>query len=374
MVPQFVSGSPLLEALWAAGIMLVFALGAWLIFLGMRLFHNRLKKKGRETLSSQLLVSFYRPVVLLVISQGLILALSSITYLETWRPALGTISIAVVIVLVTYSIARSGSVLLVWLLRSRSVRRKASVDEGLIRFFQRVMLIIIYIFGTLILLDYLNIAITPVVAGLGIGGLAVALAIQPTLSNFFSGVQIVSDRMVRVGDYIELDNGTRGYATDFGWRSTRMRTPFNNMVIIPNARLVDSIITNYYGPSMEVGVIVNCGVSYSSDLAHVEKVSLEVAREVIDDLDEAVKTFEPWFGFESFGESNVNFWLWVEANDRIASFRMQSELVKRLHARFGKEEITINYPVRTTYLNWPQGTPPSFPFNNPDAVDSEETV
>lgn len=374
MPPQFVSGSPLLEALWAVGIVLVFALGAWLIFLGMRLFHNRLRKKSRETLSSQLLGSLYRPVVLLVMLQGLILALSSITYLETWRPVLVRTSVAVAIVLVTYGVARSGSVLLVWYLRSRSVRRKANIDEGLIRFFQRFMIIIIYVFGILILLDYLNIAITPIVAGLGIGGLAVALALQPTLGNFFAGVQIVSDRMLRVGDYIEIDPSTRGYVTDIGWRSTRIRTPFNNMLIIPNSRLVDSIITNYYGPSMEVAVIVNCGVSYSSNLAYVEQVTLEVAREVIEDLEEAVKTFEPWFGFDSFGDSNINFWIWLQARDRISTFRMQSELVKRLHARLGREGITINYPVRTTYLHWPEGTPASFPFTNPDAVDSEEKV
>ncbi|UCH42893.1 MAG: mechanosensitive ion channel family protein [Dehalococcoidales bacterium] len=371
MPPDFVSGSPLLETLWATGIVLVFTLGSWLIFLGMRLFHNRLRNKDRETLASQLVGSLYRPVVFLVMLQGIFLALNSVTYLETWRPVLLTVNIAVVIVLVTYGFARVSSVLLVWYLRSRSVRRKANIDEGLIRFFRRFLIIIVYIFGVLILLDYLNIAITPIVAGLGIGGLAVALALQPTLGNFFAGVQIVSDRMLRVGDYIEIDPATRGYVTDIGWRSTRIRTPFNNMLIIPNSRLVDSIITNYYGPSMEVAVIVNCGVSYSSDLTYVEKVTLEVAREVIDELEEAVKTFEPWFGFDGFGDSNINFWIWVQARDRISTFRMQSELVKRLHARFGREGITINYPVRTTYLHWPEGTPPSFPFANPDTVDTE---
>ncbi len=136
------------------------------------------------------------------------------------------------------------------------------------------MALIIYAIGILILLDYLNVSITPILAGLGIGGLAIALALQPTLGNFFAGTQIVSDRVVRTGDYIELDNSSiRGYVTDVGWRSTRIRTPFDNLVTIPNSRLADSIITNYYAPNMELGVIVNCGVSYSSDLAHVEDVA-----------------------------------------------------------------------------------------------------
>ncbi|MBA7630053.1 hypothetical protein ES703_37561 [subsurface metagenome] len=372
MQPQFVVGSPLLEAVWAGGILLVFALVAWLILVGMRHGTPKLQKHFKSTLPQQLLGSLSRPVFLLVVSQGLLLALSSLSYLAPWRANLGSTSAAVVIVLVTYGLARSGSVLLVWYLRTRAVRRKARIDEGLIRFLRRVMVIVVYAFGVLVLLDYLDIAITPIVAGLGIGGLAVALALQPTLTNFFASTQIVSDRVVRVGDYVELDSGVRGYVTDVGWRSTRIRTSFNNMVIIPNSRLADSIITNYHGPSMELAVIVNAGVSYSSDLAHVESVALKVAREVIQDLDEAVKTFEPWFGYEEFGESNINFWVWLQATDRIASFRVKSELIKRLHARFNQEGITINYPVRHLTFNGADVTRPPFPPDASGLGGSEE--
>ncbi|GAG86106.1 unnamed protein product, partial [marine sediment metagenome] len=241
MQPQFIVGSPLLEAVWAGGILLVFTLVAWLILVGMRRGQPKLQKHFKSTLPPQLLGSLSRPVFLLVVSQGLLLALSSLSYLAPWRANLGSTSVAVVIVLVTYGLARSGGVLLVWYLRTRAVRRKARIDEGLIRFLRRVMVIAVYAFGVLVLLDYLDIAITPIVAGLGIGGLAVALALQPTLTNFFASTQIVSDRVVRVGDYVELDSGVRGYVTDVGWRSTRIRTSFNNMVIIPNSRLADSI-------------------------------------------------------------------------------------------------------------------------------------
>ncbi len=131
-----------------------------------------------------------------------------------------------------------------------------------------------------------------------------------------------------------------------GWRSTRVRTTFGNLMVIPNSRLVESIVTNYYGPDMELAVIVNSGVSYSSDLAQVEDVALAVAREIIKELPEAVNTREPWFAFDEFGDSNINFWVWLYAKDRIGSFRVKSELIKRLHSRFAREGITINYPVR----------------------------
>ena len=367
MQPQFVSGSPLLEAAWAAGILLVFILGAWLILLGMRRVQRKLEQRvKRTTLFPQLLQSLARPVFLLVVTQGFILAVSSLSYLASWRAGLGRVSIAVVIVLVTYALARGGGVLLVWYLRRVRVR------QSLVRLVRRITILLVYVGGLLVLLDYLGISITPMVAGLGLGGLAVALALQPTLSNFFAGTQIVLDHVVRVGDYIELDSGVRGYVTDIGWRSTRIRTAFNNMVIVPNSRLADSIITNYYGPSMELAVLVEAGVSYSSDLVQVEGIAREVAKEVIDELDEAVKTFEPWFGYEEFGDSNINFWIWLQAKDRFASFRVKSELMKRLKSRFDQEGITINYPVRHLTFERPSDTPPPFPPDTPGTGGSEE--
>ncbi|MFC2056795.1 mechanosensitive ion channel family protein [Chloroflexota bacterium] len=367
MQPQFVSGSPLLETAWAVGILLVFILIAWLILLGMRRSQRKLEQQVKKpTLSPQLLQSLSKPLFLLVVSQGFILALSSLSYLATWRPILAKVSIAVMIVLATYALTRSGSVLLAWYLRRVRVR------QSLIRLIQRTSILLIYVGGLLVLLDYLEISITPMIAGLGLSGLAVALALQPTLSNFFAGTQIVVDRMVHVGDYIELDNGVRGYVVEIGWRSTRVRTSFNNMIIIPNSRLADSVITNYYGPGMELAIMVKAGVSYSSDLVQVEGIALEVAKEVIDELDDAVKTFEPWFGYEEFGESNINFWVWLQAKNWIASFRVKSELIKRLKSRFDQEGITINYPVRHLTFDHPSDAQLPFLSDTPGSGSPRE--
>ena len=357
MSPQFVQGSVLWETLWAIGLLLIFILGGWLVDLGLRFARHRLERT-KAKVGPQLLESLSRPVFILIVVEGLLLALSSPSYLAQWKPYLAKASIAVTIIVATYAVARIGGVLLVWYLRSRTIRRKALVDEGLTRFLRRIMVLIIYAIGVLIMMDYLGIRITPILAGLGIGGLAVALALQPLLGNFFASTQIISDRVVRVGDYIEMDDGTRGYVTDVGWRSTRIRTVYNNLVIVPNSRLAASVITNYQNPTTAMGIIVTAGVSYSSDLAQVERVALEVAREVVKELDEAIKEFEPIFRYEQFGDSNIDFWIWVQANDRIGSFRVKSELIKRLHARFAEEGITINYPVR--HLTWAgsDGVPP----------------
>jgi len=367
MRPEFISG-PFLETVWAIGILLISIFIGWLILLGVRYIERKIEKQTHKpVLLSQLLESLTRPLFLLVILEGLLFGLDSLSYTAQWSDILVKSRIVLLLVLVIYTLARIAGVLISWYLKTATVRRRARVDEGLIRLLRRILTIIIYAIGILVVLDYLNISITPIVAGLGIGGLAVALALQPTLGNFFAGTQIVSDRVIRVGDYIELDGSSiKGYVTDIGWRSTRIRTPFNNMVIIPNSRLADSVLTNYYGPTMEIGITISCGVSYNANLSRVEAIALEVAREVVEELDDADKTFEPWFNYEEFGDSNINFLIWVRAKDRMGSFHVRSEIIKRLKAALDKEGITINYPARL--LTFDDATlPPAFRASRQDS-------
>ncbi len=211
---------------------------------------------------------------------------------------------------------------------------------------RRFATLAIYILTILVGMELVGISVTPLVAGLGIGGLAVALAVQPTLSNFFAGSYLSGGGIVRAGDFVELENGLQGYVVDVGWRSTRLRTPYNNLVVIPNSRLSDSMLTNFSHPEEAIGVLVMCGVSYSSALADVERMAKEAAQRVIDNTEGADKGMEPWFGFETFGDSNIDFWVWVQAKSRIDSFIVKSELIKALHERFGAEGISINYPMR----------------------------
>ena len=109
-------------------------------------------------------------------------------------------------------------------------------------------------------LDTLHISITPLLASLGVGGLAVGLALSGTLSNLIAGMQVIGDRPIRVGDCIRLESGEQGYVTEIGWRATKIRMLPNNTVIIPNSKIVDSILTNFYVPEQELAVLVQVGV------------------------------------------------------------------------------------------------------------------
>jgi len=215
---------------------------------------------------------------------------------------------------------------------------------------RRMFLIFLYILGGLLILDSFNINITPLIAGLGIGGIAVALALQPTLANLFAGTYVMSEGVINPDDFVELENGLSVYVVDVGWRSTRIRSIYNNLVVIPNARFSELIVTDYHQPEEPMNFRINCGVSFDSNLRHVERVCREVMDEVMEADPNGVPEATRRFGFEEFGESNVNFFLFVQAKDRISRIPLRTELMERLSERFKEEGIVINYPIRSLRL------------------------
>ena len=140
---------------------------------------------------------------------------------------------------------------------------------------------------------------------MGIGGLAVALALQDTLSNLFSGLQIIASRQVRIGDYVKLNTGEEGYVTDITWRNTTIRAIPDNMIIVPNSKLASTILTNYHQPAKVMSVIVQIGVSYDSDLAKVEKITLEVAKEILREIEGGIPDFEPFIRYHTLDRKSA---------------------------------------------------------------------
>ncbi|MDP2968231.1 MAG: mechanosensitive ion channel family protein [Deltaproteobacteria bacterium] len=222
-----------------------------------------------------------------------------------------------------------------------------SSSAGVIKTLYRA---IILGFVFLIVLDRLKITITPFLASLGIGGLVVALALQDTLSNFFSGIYIFFDKPIRIGDYIMLESGQEGYVTQIGWRNTRIRMLPNNIVIVPNTKLVSSHITNFYLPEPEMAVLVQVGVSYQSDLERVERVTIEAAKQVLQEVEGGVKEFEPFIRYHTFSDFSINFTVILRAKEYVHKYLITHEFIKRLHRRYQQEGIEIPFPIRTVYV------------------------
>ena len=214
---------------------------------------------------------------------------------------------------------------------------------------------LIAVLGLLVILNGLGLSITPMLTALGVGGLAVALALQEPLANFFAGLFITLAGQIRVGDYVKLDSGHEGYVADFSWRSTRLRMLANNLIVVPNAKLAQAIVVNHHLPSQDLAVLVEVGVDYASDLRHVERVVVEVGREVMREVAGGVPDFEPFIRYHTLGDSSINFTVILRAKEFVDQYLIKHEFVKRLHTRFNDEGIVIPFPIRT--IDYREGLP-----------------
>lgn len=220
---------------------------------------------------------------------------------------------------------------------------------------RKVVNVLVWGIGLLYLMRTAGLDISPLLASGAIGGLAIALAAQDTLSNLFAGFYLTIDHPIRVGDFVKLESGQEGYVDEIGWRNTRVRLLPNNLVVIPNAKLSQTVITNYFLPQPEMSVYVPCGVSYDSDLEYVERVCVDVARKIQRMVVGADPEWEPVVRWKGFGDSAVNFVTVLRAQQLETQFLLESEYIKALHARFRQDGIDIPFPMRTLVMKSDNG-------------------
>ena len=249
---------------------------------------------------------------------------------------------AAVILSVTFTVAA----VLSTLVAAAGERRALGVGvTGLARTAVRVVVLVI---GGLLLLDAIGVRITPLLTALGVGGLAVALALQDTLSNLFAGVHLLADRPIRVGDYVKIADTIEGYVVDVGWRSTRVRTLSNNVLIVPNKRVAESIIINYDMPERRMSLSVRVSVAYGSDPDRVEKVLVDeaarAAGSVAGLLPEPAPSVQLIPGFGLYG---LEFTLSCQVASFVDQYAVQHELRKRVLRRLHAEGIELAYPIRS---------------------------
>lgn len=326
----------------------VFILWVTLLWLIKRLLIYRLRKWTEKTAfrwGSILIESLSFPINFLIFASGITL-LTNLFPLPDKVEALTTIALqgSIIFAIISFLDRLIKGLMTEYAQKGVLGHVSQGIAQGLIRGF-------VIGIGVLIFLDLIGISITPILASLGIGSLAVALALQDTLSNFFAGLYVAVDRPVQIGDLVKLESGQEGYVIDIGWRSTRIRALPNHVVIIPNSKLMGSVITNYDLPDKEVAVTVEVGVHYDSDLARVEKVTLEVAKEVMKGSAGGVASFNPLVLYHTFDDSSINFTVVLRSKDFDRAKDVKHEFIKRLHERYRKEGIVIPFPTRTLELS-----------------------
>ncbi len=286
------------------------------------------------------------PIPLLLIA-GLYLGLESLPLSPRFEHFGSKLILALVILVMMYFPA-NGIVL--------ALRRMGQQQPTMARVTEPAAFVVRMLFallGTIIFLENIGVSLTAVWTTLGVGSVAVALALQETLSNLFSGLYLMADRPVRLNDYIKLDSNQEGYVLRIGWRSTILRTLGNNYVVIPNSTLAKAIITNYSAPQPQMSYTLPVSVTYGTDPDRVAKVLLEAAHEALrDGVEGLLPNPAPSVSFISgFGESSLNFSLNLQIREFTDQFLVQSELRKRIVKKFQGAGIDMPFPTRTLVLD-----------------------
>jgi small-conductance mechanosensitive channel len=303
---------------------------------------NRVVKKTAMRLDDIILETVKGPSFIWILIPAVYFSLQILpNFSEHWSQIIDRVFLSLIIISVTWTLANGISKLLA------EYAGKVAPALPVTSLTQNFIKLVIIIIGLMILLDSLGVKITTLITALGIGSLAVALALKDTLSNLFAGIHILVDRPVQIGQFVKLDTGEKGYVTEIGWRSVKIRMLPNNTVVIPNSRLVNSVLSNYYYPEKELAVLVQIGVHYKSDLEHVEKVTIETGEEVMKNVKGGVPGFKPFIRYHTFNDFSIDFTVILRAKEFVDNYLIKHEFIKALHKRYKAEGIEIPFPIRT---------------------------
>jgi small-conductance mechanosensitive channel len=325
----------------AAGLALALLIVRYYLFRWL----ERLARRTATRMDEVVARSLRAPSILWCVALGLLAGLDAAPLpprLAGWGTSLVAALVLLSVTIVVANVLAHGV---------HTFSQRVHVETAVTGLGMTLMRALVFILGGLLILSTMGISVTPLLAALGVGGLAVGLALQDTLSNFFAGIYILLEKPVRVGDYVKLDSGQEGYVTDIGWRTTRIRMLPNNMVIVPNAKLTQSILTNYYLPEQRMSLLVPISVSYASDPDQVERILVDEATRAAGEVAGLLADPPPFVRFiPGFGESSLDFTLICQVREFVDQYLAQHELRKRIFRRFRHEGIEIPFPQRVIHV------------------------
>jgi small-conductance mechanosensitive channel len=308
--------------------------------VSLRYLRGLLKKTGPA--ADVVIESIKWPSIFWIVAIGLYVALDTSDLPERYIRDMQKALYAIIFLSITLTIANFTSRLVQNAIEKSTIHMRAT---GLSRLVIKGFILII---GGLIILNGLGISITPMLTALGVGGLAVALALQDTLSNLIAGVHVVLENSIKVGDYIKLNTGEEGTVIDIGWRTARIKDPFSNTIIIPNSKLAQSNVTNYLIPENSFPLSMRVRAGYEADPERVEMILVDEARKAAGEVKGLLADPPPVALFvPGFGESSLDFTLICQVSDFTEQGAIQHELRKRIYKRFKQEGISMPYTVRT---------------------------
>ncbi len=341
------------EYLRAVALLVIFFIGAKIFVFICQKYILHLTRKTKTEIDDLIVKRTSKPISVFLFLLGLRIALIplnlGIILGMNVKTILINLTISAIIVIITIIVMIVLDIIIDQWGKNFAKKTQSEVDDNLVALFHKISRIILGIIGFLIVLSAWGVKIGPLLASLGIAGVAVAFALQNSLSNIFGGMSLILDKNIKVGDAIMLDADTKGTIIDVGLRSTKIRTFDNEMLIIPNGKLADSKIINFVLPEPVLRTTVDFGVQYGSNVEEVKKIVLDSIKP-IKNIIRTDKEKEPVVMLMEMGDFALKFKLffWVSTFQERANIKEQATVL--VYDALNKAKIGIPFPTRTVYI------------------------
>ncbi len=339
-----VVGMGFLSNSWLAALLILVATGilAWLLLLMFSKVFEKLAAKTKTDVDDVLFEKTRSPLFWLILVQGLRLSVIHLGLEGISTQIVGSLS-AIAFV---YLMLRVVDVFLYGWGSVVSKRAKSNLDDVLLPLIHKFSVVIFWIIGILWVMSIWEIDITPYLAGAGIAGIVLGMALQDSLKNILGGVSLLIDGAIKIGDKIRLDSGEVGEVLDISLRSTKVRTYDNEVITVPNGYLANSNVHNYTKPNAKVRVYVPFGVEYGVKVEKVQKVVLGA----LSTMDGLLEDPAPAAVFLNMGDSALDFKAFFWVGSWKDSHAKKVEATKLIYDALNKAKIGIPYPTRTVHL------------------------
>jgi len=332
----------------AAIIVAAFWLGSYLITILMSLI-EKATSKTKGDLDDKIIKAAKLPIRYLAILLGFFFALKPFNWsldIKGKEFGLADIFFILIVVLVSFTLSRMLKTVVSWYSEREAAQK---MNQTMFIFGRKVISVAVYIIAFLIILSQFNIEITPLLAGLGVAGLAISLGLKDTLANLFAAFFIVADKSINIGDWIQLEDGTKAYIEDISWRTVRIRTLGGNTVIVPSSVFANEKISSYDYPVSSFYTSISVGIAYNTDLEKAEYIASQAAEKVIKDEGISEQENNPIIRYKNFGDSAIEFTVIVKVDKVQDEGRVQHALIKRIKHDFEEAGIEIPFPQRVIH-------------------------
>lgn len=339
-VPQF----SFLENQYLAALTIVIITGilGWLLLMIFSKYLEVFAKKTETELDDMIFERTKHPLFYLILAGGLKLAISYLGINGTWNSIVNMIAAWVIVFVLSRAV---DVIIIVW---GKVIAHKTStkLDEVLLPLLHKFSKVVFVVIAFMWTLSIWNIDITPYLAGVGISGIVLGLALQDSLKNVFGGVSLIVDGAIKVGDKIRLESGEVGDVIDVGLRSTKIRTYDNEELTVPNGYLADSRVQNYTRPTKKMRVWVSFGVEYGADTKKVK----QVLEKELSKMEGIMEDPAPAIQFLNMGDFALEFKAFFWVDNWKNAYSKKLEATQLIYDTLNKKKIGIPFPTQTLYV------------------------